>query len=250
MKFISDLGRRALIALDGIDLRKLAPLLGIVIGLSFYSGAPLKPSILIAVTLYLLIKSWVSSQTLYRALIVIAVAYPIFLTALQVAYFLTGYQGIDFGIFTQVIFQVAETNTPRSSLISTEWQNFLTHHFSPYLLILGWIARIGVSPACLLIACHFLAVTALAVGLYKIGRTHTEDHSRAILVTLTVLLMPAVRVGLSWETHDEILALPFLIWSLYAHFTGRGVVKLLLLIPALLFNLNSAVKLDCICPSS
>ncbi|NMC63666.1 MAG: DUF2079 domain-containing protein [SAR324 cluster bacterium] len=41
---------------------------------------------------------------------------------------------------------------------------------------------------------------------------------------------------MSWETHDEVLALPFLVWSMCAHLSGKHFLKLLILIPALLFK--------------
>jgi hypothetical protein len=45
-----------------------------------------------------------------------------------------------------------------------------------------------------------------------------------------------------WETHDEVLALPFLVWSISAHFSGHHRRKLMLLLPTLFFKETLALN--------
>lgn len=177
---------------------------------------------------------WLSDR-LKASLVVLVVLYPFFIGVVQISYWRAGRQGLDFGIFSQLIYQVAHNNQFLTSLISTEWQNFITHHFSPFLLLLGGLAKIGLSPESMLIGAHVVAVATLTLGLWKIFSVQ-GGSSYALILTATVLLLPGVRRALGWETHDEVLALPFIVFSLAAHVTGRDGLKLLLLLPPLLFK--------------
>jgi uncharacterized membrane protein len=177
---------------------------------------------------------WISDR-LKTFLFVLVALYPIFIGVVQVSYWRAGQQGLDFGIFSQLIYQVAHNDQFLTSLIATEWQNFITHHFSPFLLLLGGVAKMGSSPESVLIAAHVLAVATLTLGLWKIFTAQTSPGF-ALVLTGIALLLPGVRRALGWETHDEVLALPFIIFSLVAHLTGRDTVKLLLLFPLLIFK--------------
>jgi uncharacterized membrane protein len=175
------------------------------------------------------------SHRLEGFLLTLLALYPLYIALLQLSYWRAGTQGLDFGIFSQVIYQVAHNNTFISSLISTEWQNFITHHFSPFLLILGGVAKLGLRSEYVLIGAHVVAVTALIWGLWRIFNA-VGSTNQALILTAIALLLPAARQALGWETHDEVLALPFIIFSLWAHLTGRDTLKLLALFPTLLFK--------------
>lgn len=226
--------------------KRLSVLLAVSMGIIFYYGGQLKVAPLVALFAYPLFKKSISERFAAQLSVVICF-FPAFIGLLQVAYWRDGFEGVDFGIFSQLIYQVAENNRFVTSLIGTEWHNFFTHHFSPYLLVLGVISKVGVPGEVLLIGCHVAAVTALVAGVFNLYRTKSEDSLAASLLTLTALFLPAVRIGLSWETHDEVLALPLLIWSLYAHFENRNIFKLLILLPALLFKETLALNVTMLC---
>jgi hypothetical protein len=162
--------------------------------------------------------------------------YPLFIGLIQVSHWRSGTQGVDFGIFSQLIYQVAQNNRFITSLISTEWQNFITHHFSPFLILLGGVAKLGVSSEATLITAHVVAVTCLMWGLISLWKTASSPPFYGLLLIATALVLPGVRRALGWETHDEVLALPFIIWSMVAHLKGRSALRLLLLFPPLLFK--------------
>jgi uncharacterized membrane protein len=201
-----------------------------------FGGAPLGLAIPAGGLVWMLLRASADSdRRLSRTLRLLILSYPLYIGVVQFSYWRSGQQGVDFGIFSQLIYQVAHHDRFTTSLISTEWQNFITHHFSPFLIILGGISKLGVSSECTLIAAHVVAVAFLVCGLLAFWRI--SDTSRhALALTATALLLPGVRRALGWETHDEVLALPCIIWSLVAHLQGKATLRLLLLFPPLLFK--------------
>lgn len=173
-------------------------------------------------------------------------SYLLFIALIQFSHVKAGSQGIDFAIFSQVISEVAAHNRFQSSLIGTGWINFFTHHLSPYLYILGIVSKTGIPAGALLIAFHIVMTGALVVGIFKLFEFGTESLRIPLVLTFLVVLLPCFRTTILWETHDEILALPLLVWSLYAHRKGFDSLKLILLLPALLFKETLGFNIFCI----
>ena len=215
--------------------QKFSLLLAVVMSGIFFCGGRLRASLPVAILGFYLFRKIVTPKAIYLLLLCIGF-FPVFIALLQVAYFNDGYQSVDFAIFSQLIYQIVENNQFVTSLISTEWQNFITHHLSPYLIILGYISKFGISSQTTLIAAHVACVIGLVIGLFKLFSLFDEKRLITALLTVAAVLLPAVRIGLGWETHDELLALPFLIWSMYAHFSSQHRLKLLILLPTLLFK--------------
>lgn len=207
------------------------------IGLALlYGGAPLAIAIPGGGLIWLLSRRVTAATGILSTILGALVAtYPAYIALIQLSYWRAGQQGIDFGIFSQVIYQVGEKNLFITSLISTEWQNFLTHHFSPFLVLLGAVAKCGLSPEVILIGAHTISVACLVWGLKRLW-SGAEVPSQTLVLAATALLLPGVRRALGWETHDEVLALPLIVWSLVAHLKGRDRLALLLLFPPLLFK--------------
>jgi len=180
-------------------------------------------------------RSGTSSSRLAGTLRTVIFLYPVYLGLVQYSRWRSGEQGVDFGIFSQLIYQVAEHDRFITSLISADWQNFISHHFSPYLILLGTVAKLGLSPENTLISAHLIAVAILILGMLSLVRSKATRID-ALVLTAIALVLPGVRRALGWETHDEVLALPFLVWSMVAHLRGRTTLRLLLLFPPLLFK--------------
>lgn len=166
-----------------------------------------------------------SNLKLVRAALIL---FPIYVLIIQLARIKIGTQGIDFAIFSQVIYNFSEGHGLRTSLVDYGWHHFLTHHFSPYLYILGFLNKMIEAPELLLVFFHVLAVSLSLLLAYKIFR---HKHSLLISylgITLLVLL-PAVRISLLWEVRDEIYALPFLLGAYLAYTKDRSVLSIFIL---------------------
>ncbi len=237
--------------------------LACILSVFFFIGIQPKAAVIPAIIILLLSKTATVQIRLSRysflgcihVLPLLIATFPAVVALVQIAFLETGGQGVDFGIFTQLINQVATRNRFWSSLIATEWHNFLTHHFSPYLVVPGLIGKLGLPAPYILIATHVIAVIALILGIQSLYDHYSDGSSPkslpsptiAHLFTLSTLLLPAARIGLMWETHDEVLALPFLIWSINAHLAGKNGRKLLLLIPSILFKETLALNVMALC---
>lgn len=179
-------------------------------------------------------------------LVLLIAFYPLYIFLVQYQQWWAGDQGVDFGIFSQIVTEVATSNSFKTSLISTEWQSFFTHHFSPYLYLLGWISKLGVPAEISLIGAHALATIALVIGIFKLISHICGSRGLAALVLTCVVISPAVRRAIIWEPHDEFLALPFFIWSIYSFHIKAVPRALYLLLPTLLFKETSGLIVACI----
>jgi uncharacterized membrane protein len=233
---------------------RLITLLAILTLLCLYSGAPLVlslPTVILVELLRIFVSTPLKKKIPSRfsgtdCLVLLIAFYPLYIFLAQYQQWWAGDQGLDFGIFSQIVNQVATTNSFKTSLISTEWQNFFTHHFSPYLYLLGWISKLGVPSEISLIGAHALAAAALAIGIFKLISHICGSRSLAALVVTCVVISPSVRRAIIWETHDEVLALPFFIWSIYSFHIKAVPRALYLLLPPLLFKETSGLIVACI----
>lgn len=180
------------------------------------------------------------------ALRTLLILFPFYVGLIEVAYLRGGEQGVDFAIFSQIITRTALFNSPTTSLVGLTWNNLFSHHFSPFLVILGYLAKTGLAASYLLILCHVASICFLIVGCYRLIKLFHNDELISLCLTSTILLLPSVRACYSWETHDELLALPLIVWSLHAHFKGRNDLRLTLLGATLLFKETLALNIFCL----
>ncbi|NMC63667.1 MAG: hypothetical protein GYA55_10945 [SAR324 cluster bacterium] len=155
-------------SVSGDDIYQgLSLLLAAIMGVIFYYGGQLRCASLLLLPIFLIVRYRITLRLSYLLFVLISL-YPIFIGLIQVAYLRDGRQGIDFGIFSQLIYQVAKNNSFTTSLIGTDWNNFFTHHLSPYLFIFGLISKIGVPAENLLIGAHVISITVLVVGIFRL----------------------------------------------------------------------------------
>jgi len=234
-------------------IKKACLILCAAMFISLYTGASLKPALLVAlIILILLTKVFcllkrIRVTFLARFVFLLISLYPGFIFFVQLAYFWNVEQGLDFGIFSQVIYQVAINGSPQSSIVAQDKINFLTYHFSPYLNFLGLVAKLGLPPEYILLSSQALAVLGLILALiFFLTAFKVSLETKAVLIS-AVLLLPSVRRGLAWGVYDEILALPFLLTSLALHFWGKHKLKIVALICCFFFKETFALVCCCFC---
>ena len=234
-------------------IKKACLILCAAMFISLYTGVSLKPApivtliILILLTKVFCLLKRISVTFLARFVFLLISLYPGFIFLVQLAYFWNVEQGLDFGIFSQVIYQVAINGSPQSSIVAQDKINFLTYHFSPYLNFLGLVAKLGLPPESILLSSQALAVLGLILTLiFFLTAFKVSLETKAAIIS-AVLLLPSVRRGLAWGVYDEILALPFLLTSLAFHFWGKHKLKIVALICCFFFKETFALVCCCFC---
>jgi len=129
---------------------------------------------------------------------------------------LAGRMGVDFALFTQCVHGVATTGVPTTSLLGPAPINFLLHHFAPVLYVPGALAWLGVAPPLALLLVQATAFSASLAGLVAAGRKLGLGPLLSLAWALIVGLSPNVRPELLWGVHDEVLAVPLVIWAFVA----------------------------------
>lgn len=162
--------------------------------------------------------------------------YPVFVFAIQLARLKSGSQGVDFAIFSQSVHNVSHRKGLETSLIDWNFRHFLTHHFSPYLFVVGAINRIFDSAEVVLLALHSITIAAILRYLFLITHHITRDRALAYAVCCLAMVLPAPRIGLLWEVRDEIFGLPFLLGAYSAFLRGHHRTALFHLLATFLFK--------------
>lgn len=222
-----------------------------------YYGGKLKMVLILALIFFFI--PWGTCRSTYHqnlpaafkqfctyALTTLLILFPFYVGLIQFAYLRGGEQGVDFAIFSQIIHRTALINSPTTSLVGLTWNNLFSHHFSPFLVLLGYVAKTGIPAEYILIFSHVISLICLIYGIYNLIKLLHKDSFISLCLTSTILLLPSVRFCYTWETHDEILALPFIIWSLHAHFRGRNNLRLILLGMTLFFKETLALNIFCL----
>jgi uncharacterized membrane protein len=150
-----------------------------------------------------------SSRLVLRTFAVFPLVFVPLIALQQLARVYLGEHGIDFAIFTQVLRSIRDTGLPMTTLVAPEPVNFFSHHFTPFLLVLGWLSRFSFEP-------HVIGILwqALSIGFavfFLFGFCLSLGLSRPVAGVFSALLCinPCFRSGVSWGIHDEVFALGF-----------------------------------------
>lgn len=161
---------------------------------------------------------------------------PIFVFLVQLARLKNGAQGIDFAIFSQVVHSFSERGELATSLVDYKWHHFLTHHFSPYLYLLGHINKLANSAELVLLSFHAITVFFIGLLIYLIARELELARESAALVLILCILLPGPRTALLFEVRDEIYALPYLLAAYLSWLRAKDSKVILFLALAMLFK--------------
>lgn len=165
-----------------------------------------------------------------RALTVVAVIFPLTMIASQLSRVYLGEHGIDFAIFTQAIRSVRDSGVPTTTLVAPTPVNFMSHHFFPFVYILGWGSRMSLPPHAIGIVVQGISLGVAIWCFYRVAVALGFKKGDAGWMAGLVCLNPCIRSGVSWGIHDEIFALGLIGIGFYAWVSDRcGVLALTLL---------------------
>lgn len=120
----------------------------------------------------------------------------------------------DFGIFTQMFHNMAETGLPMTTV---ERDGLLSHfdvHVSPiYYLMLPFYLLVP-RPETLQVL-QALVLTTAAIPLWLICKNHGFSGWKRALVCALLFLLPAVSGGVGYDIHENCFLLPLILWLFY-----------------------------------
>lgn len=120
----------------------------------------------------------------------------------------------DFGIFSQMFYQMKESGLPMTTL---ERDGLLSHfavHVSPiYYLLLPFYCLIP-TPATLQVL-QAAVVTSAVIPLWKIGTHYGLTGTQRMLICAVLLLYPAYAGGTGYDIHENCFLTPLLLWLFY-----------------------------------
>ncbi|MDC0717481.1 DUF2079 domain-containing protein [Nannocystis bainbridge] len=120
----------------------------------------------------------------------------------------------DLGIFENVLWRSLHGDLLATSLFPGD--TFNGQHFAPLLLAL--VPFYALSPrAETLIALQVVWLCSAAIPLYLFSRRRSGSLALGFAVTLAFLVSPLVHANALWDFHDLTLAVPLVLWALWAH---------------------------------
>lgn len=137
----------------------------------------------------------------------------------------------DLGNMTQAVWSGAHGGLLVSSEASGEQLSRLAGHVDPILFVFAPLWRVWPSSQMLLVA-QAVAVATSAVPAYLLARRWIGTPSVAVAFAAVVLLAPATQWAVLFDFHPVTLAIPLLLWAVWAAVAQRNPVLIIALVLA------------------
>ena len=171
--------------------------------------------------------------------------YLIYVFLFHYSKYLGGTQSVDTAIYTQSIENYITTGSLETSFLGLRPIKLLEHHFFPFLLIVGEISKIVFNPNINLILLHILAIVLSLLAVFKIGEKNFNKNSiQSYFLCILFLLLPCNRIMFLKEVHDELYALPLILWAFYFFIYNKNLFGYALLIISFLMKETMFVVLS------
>jgi uncharacterized membrane protein len=164
------------------------------------------------------------SSVCRTALSAVAVVFAPLMILSQISRVYLGQHGIDFAIFTQSIRSVRDVGIPITTLVSPAPVDFLSHHFFPFVYVLGWLSRVTLPPHLIGIVWQGGSLCVAIWCFYRFAIKVGFEKKDAGWFAGLLCLHPCIRSGVSWGIHDELFALGFIGIALLAWIEERWLV--------------------------
>lgn len=128
----------------------------------------------------------------------------------------------DLGNMTQAVWSVAHGGLFRVTDPAGVQMSRLGAHVDPILGLFAPLWRVWPDPRLLIVA-QALAVASAAIPTFLIARRWLDDDRLAVAFAAATLLMPALQWATVFDFHPVTLAVPLLLWCVWAADTGHDV---------------------------
>lgn len=131
-------------------------------------------------------------------------------------YFHFGYNGLDLGIYSQVVWSLAHGHGFASSIHDP---SYLGDHLEPWLIPISWLYRLWGSPL-LLLWIQTLVLGSAVIPLAKIARRLAGERASIVAAGLFVAHPLLYNIAL-YEFHELAFMVPLLLWSIWYYLQDR-----------------------------
>lgn len=138
----------------------------------------------------------------------------------------------DLGNMTQAVWSAAQGDLFMSTGLGGEQFSRLGAHVEPILFAFAPLWRVWPSPTMLVVVQAIVVATA-AVPAYLLARHWLGDRVLSVAFAAVVLLHPATQWATLFDFHPVTLAVPLLLWAVWAAATGRDLLLAITLVLAL-----------------
>ena len=120
----------------------------------------------------------------------------------------------DFGIFSQMFYNMKETGLPMTTLERDGWLSHFDVHVSPiYYLMLPFYMLVP-TPATLQVL-QAAVMASAAIPLWKIGKHHGLSGLQRTLLCAVLMAYPAYCAGAGYDLHENCFLTPLILWLFY-----------------------------------
>lgn len=120
----------------------------------------------------------------------------------------------DFGIFSQMFYQMKETFLPNTTCERNGMLSHFAVHLSPIYYLLLPVYWIFPSPICLQLA-QAVVVASGIIPLYLLARHFSLSEKISAIVCVVYALYPALAGSCFYDIHENMFLTPLLLWMFY-----------------------------------
>ncbi len=173
------------------------------------------------------------------------VIFGIMATLLVLRYMLYKTSTFDFGIFTQMFYNMKETGLPMTTCERNEWLSHFSVHVSPiYYLILPVYMIFPYNETLIIVQLIFLLSGVIPLYLICKNRKHTNAVSTA--VAMVYLMSPVLLGGLFYDFHENKFLTTLILWMLYFVEKKKNIGIYIFAILILMVKEDAAIYVACI----
>lgn len=145
-------------------------------------------------------------------LVIIIISFSILIISSHVRHFLFQSNALDLGWFDQAVYLISQGETP---IVSFSDFHILGDHASFIFYPIALFYKIYPSVSWLFFI-QALALSITVIPIYQLSKQAQLTHQQAITLTLVYLFYPLTFNVNLFDFHPEVIALPCLLWAVYA----------------------------------
>lgn len=177
--------------------------------------------------------------------LVAVIIFTIMVTLLLLRYYIYRTSTFDFGIFTQMFYNMKETGHPMTTCERNVWLSHFSVHVSPifYLILpIYWLFPYNET----LIVVQLMFLLSGVIPLYLICKNRKLTNVVTTAVSLVYLLSPVLLCGLFYDFHENKFLTTLILWLLYFIEKKKNIGIYIFAILVLMVKEDAGIYVACI----